>query len=107
MTTLPGLLLVDFYDVAVYGELGGDDWQTVSDRLEEPPAAIFLFVSALAGFLLALPLAAAGRVAGTLSTLVARAGDCSRRDLRTGGTQWLRALALGARAGRSAMPSFA
>jgi hypothetical protein len=34
LTTLPGFLLTDFYDVAIYGELGGDAWQTVNDRIE-------------------------------------------------------------------------
>lgn len=57
MTTLPGFLLGDFYDVAIYGELGGDAWQTVTDRLEELHGATFLFVSALVSFFLALPLA--------------------------------------------------
>jgi hypothetical protein len=57
MTTLPGILLIDFYDVAIYGELGGDDWQRVTDRLEELPGAMFFFISALIGFALTLPLA--------------------------------------------------
>ena len=57
MTTLPGFLLVDFYDIAIYGELGGDAWQAVADRLEELPGATFMFVSAFFGFLLALPVA--------------------------------------------------
>ena len=57
MTTLPGFLLTDFYDVAIYGELGGDAWQQVNDRLEELPGAIFTFVTGFFGFLLALPLA--------------------------------------------------
>ena len=57
MTTLPGFLLTDFYDVAIYGELGGDAWQQVNDRIEELPGAIFMFVTGFFGFLLALPLA--------------------------------------------------
>jgi hypothetical protein len=78
MTTLPGLLIVDFYDVAIYGELGGDAWQAVSDRLEELPGTIIMFLSAFLAFVLALPvsLAAAWR-AGLLSwwpTLLALAG---------------------------------
>ena len=60
MTTLPGFLLTDFYDVAIYGELGGDAWQAVTDRLEELPGATFMFVSAFLGFLLALPVALLG-----------------------------------------------
>jgi hypothetical protein len=57
MTTLPGFLLTDFYDVAIYGELGGDAWQQVNDRLEELPGAIFMFVTGFFGFVLTLPLA--------------------------------------------------
>jgi hypothetical protein len=57
MTTLPGFLLVDFYDVAIYGELGGDAWQAVTDRLEELPGATFMFVTGFFGFLLTLPIA--------------------------------------------------
>ena len=57
MTTLPGFLLVDFYDVAIYGELGGDAWQAVTDRLEELPGATFMFVTGFFGFFLTLPLA--------------------------------------------------
>ena len=60
MTTLPGFLLTDFYDVAIYGELGGDAWQKVTDRLEELPGGVFFSVSALIGFTLALPLALLG-----------------------------------------------
>jgi hypothetical protein len=57
MTTLPGFLLVDFYDVAIYGELGGDAWQAVADRLEELPGATFMFITGFFGFFLTLPLA--------------------------------------------------
>jgi hypothetical protein len=56
-TTLPGFLLVDFYDVAIYGELGGDAWQAVADRLEELPGATFMFITGFFGFFLTLPLA--------------------------------------------------
>jgi hypothetical protein len=57
MTTLPGFLLTDFYDVAIYGELGGDAWDQVDDRLNELPGAIFLFVTGLLGHFLAMPTA--------------------------------------------------
>ena len=57
MTTLPGFLLTDFYDVAIYGELGGDAWQAVNDRIEELPGATFLFITGFFGFVLTLPLA--------------------------------------------------
>jgi hypothetical protein len=57
MTTLPGFLLTDFYDIAIYGELGGDAWQQVNDRLEELPGATFMFLTAFLGFFLTLPVA--------------------------------------------------
>lgn len=57
MTTLPGFLLTDFYDIAIYGELGGDAWDRVDDRLQELPGATIMFVTAFFGFLLTLPVA--------------------------------------------------
>jgi hypothetical protein len=57
LTTLPGFLLTDFYDIAIYGELGGDAWDTVDDRLQDLPGAAVMFVTGLFGFLLALPTA--------------------------------------------------
>jgi hypothetical protein len=57
MTTLPGFLLTDYYDIAIYGELGGDAWDRVDDRIQELPGATFLFVTAFFGFFLALPVA--------------------------------------------------
>jgi hypothetical protein len=57
MTTLPGFLLVDFYDIAIYGELGGDAWDAVDDRIQELPGAGIMFVTGIFGFLLTLPVA--------------------------------------------------
>ena len=57
LTTLPGFLLTDFYDIAIYGELGGDAWQTVDDRLQELSGAGVMFLTAFLGFTLALPTA--------------------------------------------------
>jgi hypothetical protein len=57
MTTLPGFLLTDFYDIAIYGELGGDAWDAVDDRLQELPGAAVMFVTGFFGFALALPVA--------------------------------------------------
>ena len=57
LTTLPGFLLTDFFDIAIYGELGGDAWQRVNDRLEELPGAIVMFLTGLLGFALTLPIA--------------------------------------------------
>ena len=68
MTTLPGFLLTDFYDIAIYGELGGDAWDAVDDRLQEQPGAGVLFATGFLGFVLTLPVALlAGWRAGLLS----------------------------------------
>ena len=56
-TTLPGFLLTDFYDIAIYGELGGDAWQQVNDRIEELPGALVLFITGFLGHMLCLPIA--------------------------------------------------
>jgi hypothetical protein len=56
-TTLPGFLIVDFYDIAIAGELGLDAWQQVTDRLEELPGASVLFVTGFLGHVLCLPVA--------------------------------------------------
>jgi hypothetical protein len=55
-TTLPGFLLTDFYDIAIYGELGGDAWQQVDDRIQELPGATVLFITGFLGHVLCLPL---------------------------------------------------
>jgi hypothetical protein len=57
MTTLPGFLLTDFYDIAIYGELGGEAWDAVDDRLQELPGATVMFVTGFFGFVLTLPVA--------------------------------------------------
>ena len=57
LTTLPGFLLTDFYDIAIYGELGGDAWDAVDDRIQELPGALIMFVTGFFGFFLALPTA--------------------------------------------------
>lgn len=57
LTTLPGFLLTDFFDIAIYGELGGDAWQRVNDRIEELPGAIVMFTTGFFGFALTLPIA--------------------------------------------------
>ncbi len=57
MTTLPGFLLTDFYDIAIYGELGGDSWEAVDDRIQELPGATVMFLTGFLGFALTLPVA--------------------------------------------------
>lgn len=57
LTTLPGFLLTDFYDIAIYGELGGEAWDAVDDRIQELPGAAVMFITGFFGFLLALPTA--------------------------------------------------
>ncbi len=57
LTTLPGFLLTDFYDIAIYGELGGDAWDAVDDRIQELSGAAIMFVTGYFGFVLTLPTA--------------------------------------------------
>jgi hypothetical protein len=88
MTTLPGFLLTDFYDIAIYGELGGDAWGAVDDRIQELPGAAIMFVTGFFGFLLTLPVAllAAWR-AGLLPwwpALVVLAGSVSAQAIPGG-----------------------
>jgi hypothetical protein len=56
-TTLPGFLIVDFYDIAIAGELGLDAHDQVTNRLEELPGATVIFVTGFLGHLLCLPVA--------------------------------------------------
>ena len=66
LTTLPGFLLTDFYDIAIYGALGGDAWQAVNDRIEELPGALVMFITGFFGYVLALPVALAAAWRGAL-----------------------------------------
>jgi hypothetical protein len=54
-TTLPGFLLVDFYDIAIVDEAGIEAWQAVTDRIEDLPGATVLFVTGFMGHFLCLP----------------------------------------------------
>jgi hypothetical protein len=56
-TTLPGFLLVDFYDIAIVDEAGIEAWQAVTDRIEDLPGATVLFVTGFLGHVLCLPVA--------------------------------------------------
>ena len=56
-TTLPGFLIVDFYDIAIVDTVGAEAYEDVSARLEELPGATVLFVTGLLGHLLCLPAA--------------------------------------------------
>jgi hypothetical protein len=60
LTTLPGFLLTDFYDIAIYGELGGEAWDAVDERIQELPGATIMFLTGFLGFTLALPVALLG-----------------------------------------------
>jgi hypothetical protein len=66
LTTLPGFLLTDFYDIAIYGELGGDAWHAVNDRIEELPGATIMFLTGFLGYFFALPAALLGAWRGGL-----------------------------------------
>ena len=68
-TTLPGFLLVDFYDIAIYGEVGPEAWDAVNDRLEELPGATILFITGFLGHILSLPFALFGAWRGRLVAL--------------------------------------
>lgn len=57
MTTMAGFLLTDFFDIAIYGELGGDAWQRVSDRMEELTGVTVVALTGFLGFMLTLPVA--------------------------------------------------
>jgi hypothetical protein len=56
-TTLPGFLIVDFYDIAIIDTVGGDAYDEITDRLEELPGATVIFVTGFLGHLLCLPVA--------------------------------------------------
>ena len=56
-TTLPGFLLVDFYDIAIVDAAGGETWQEINDRIEELPGATVLFITGFLGHFLCLPVA--------------------------------------------------
>ena len=82
MTTLPGFLLGDFYDIAIYGELGGD---ALGRRRRSPERAVGRdgHVSDRLPRVRAHAAGrAAGRLAGRLASLVARAAAPGRCDLR-------------------------
>jgi hypothetical protein len=56
-TTLPGFLIVDFYDIAIVDTVGADAYEQITDRLEELPGATIIFVTGFLGHLLCLPVA--------------------------------------------------
>jgi hypothetical protein len=84
MTTLPGFLLTDFYDVAIYGQLGGDAWERVDDRLGELPGAIFIFLTGLRRLPPGPADGAARRLAREAPSVVARGRHPRGRGLRAG-----------------------
>ncbi len=60
MTTLPGFLLIDFVDLALYEYGGATAYEAVTDRIEELPAANVMFITGFFGFALTLPVALLG-----------------------------------------------
>jgi hypothetical protein len=56
-TTLPGFLIVDFYDIAIVDTVGGEAYERITDRLEELPGATVLFITGFLGHVLSLPVA--------------------------------------------------
>ena len=54
-TTLPGFLIVDFYDIAIVDEAGVAAYDRITDRIEELPGANVIFASGFLGHLLCLP----------------------------------------------------
>ena len=88
MTTLPGFLVTDFFDIAIYGELGGDAWQTVNDRVEELAGSTVMGLSGFLGFMLTLPVALLGawraRLLPWWPALVVFAGEASAQFLPGG-----------------------
>ena len=56
-TTLPGFLIVDFYDIAIVDEAGLEAYDRITDRLEELPGANVIFASGFLGHVLCLPVA--------------------------------------------------
>ena len=57
MTTLPGFVLIAFYDIAIYGELGPAAYYAIDDGVAQLHGATVMVVSGFLGFILALPTA--------------------------------------------------
>jgi hypothetical protein len=59
LTTLPGLLFIDYYDSTIGSELGVDATERVNDAIESGfgPGIAIITVPAIAGFALSLPVA--------------------------------------------------
>ena len=59
LTTLPGLLFIDYYDSAIGSELGVDATERVNDGIESAfgPGIALITIPAIAGFALSLPVA--------------------------------------------------
>ena len=57
LTTLPGLLVIDYYDSAIGRELGVDATVRVNAAIEEGWGILAIAVPAFVGFILSLPLA--------------------------------------------------
>ncbi len=84
-TTLPGFLIVDFYDIAIIDTVGGEAYERITDRLEELPGATVLFVTGFFGHVLSLPVALfaawRGRLLPLWVPLVVTAGTVAAQAL--------------------------
>jgi hypothetical protein len=56
-TTLPGFLLVDFYDIAIIDAVGPEGYERIDDELNDLPGAGVLFITGFLGHFLCLPFA--------------------------------------------------
>lgn len=56
-TTLPGFLLVDFYDIAIVDAVGPEGYERIDDELNDLPGAAVLFITGFLGHVLCLPFA--------------------------------------------------
>lgn len=88
LTTLPGFLLTDFYDIAIYGQLGAHGWTAVDGRMQELTGATVMAVTGFIGFLLALPVALLAawraRLLSWWPALVVLAGSIAARAIPGG-----------------------
>jgi hypothetical protein len=59
-TTLPGFLLIDFYDIAIIDAVGPEGYERIDDELNDLPGAGVMFITGFLGHFLCLPFALFG-----------------------------------------------